>query len=102
MKQTYVKDLAPDSPVRTTFMVQSKERKNTSTGAAYLDLNLQDTTGVISAKLWDYSERTTPAFETDDIVQVEGHVENAASRTEDHSFPSRRNQPVGLSPPHPA
>jgi 3'-5' exoribonuclease len=76
MKQTYVTDLAPDSPVRTTFMVQSKERKNTSTGAAYLDLNLQDTTGVISAKLWDYSERTTPAFETDDIVQVEGHVEN--------------------------
>ena len=76
MKQTYVKDLAPDSPVRTTFMVQAKERKITSTGAAYLDLNLQDTTGVISAKLWDYSERTTPAFETDDIVQVEGHVES--------------------------
>jgi len=76
MKQTYVKDLAPDSPVRTTFMVQSKERKITSTGTAYLDLNLQDTTGVISAKLWDYSERTTPAFEADDIVQVEGHVES--------------------------
>jgi 3'-5' exoribonuclease len=76
MKQTYVKDLAPDSPVRSTFLVQSKERKITSTGAAYLDLNLQDTTGVISAKLWDYSERTTPAFETDDIVQVEGHVES--------------------------
>jgi 3'-5' exoribonuclease len=76
MKQTYVKDLAPDSLVRSTFLVQSKERKITSTGAAYLDLNLQDTTGVISAKLWDYSERTTPAFETDDIVQVEGHVES--------------------------
>jgi 3'-5' exoribonuclease len=75
MKQTYVKDLAPNSPVRTTFMVQSKERKITSTGAAYLDLNLQDTTGVISAKLWDYSEHTTPTFEIDDIVQVEGHVE---------------------------
>src|ERR1039458_4136275 len=76
MKQTYVKDLAPDSPVRSTFLVQSKERKITSTGAAYLDLNLQDTTGVTSAKLWDYSERTTPAFETDGIVQVEGYVES--------------------------
>ena len=75
MKQMYVKDLAPDSPVRTTFLVQSKERKITSTGAAYLDLNLQDTTGVISAKLWDYNERVTPAFEADDIVLVEGHVE---------------------------
>jgi 3'-5' exoribonuclease len=76
MKQSYVKDLAPDSPVRSTFLVQSKERKITSTGGAYLDLSLQDTTGVISAKLWDYSERTTPPFEADDIVLVEGHVES--------------------------
>ena len=76
MKQLYVRDLTPDSPVRTTFLVQSKERKNTSTGSAYLDLTLQDTTGVISAKLWDYSERTTPAFEADDIVLVDGHVES--------------------------
>ena len=76
MKQTFVKDLTPDSAVRSTFLVQSKERKLTSNGSAYLDLSLQDTTGVISAKLWDYSERTTPPFEADDIVQVEAHVES--------------------------
>jgi 3'-5' exoribonuclease len=76
MKQIFVKDLAPDSPVRTTFLVQSKERKLTSTGGVYLDLSLQDTTGVISAKLWDYSERTTPPFEADAVVMVEGHVES--------------------------
>jgi len=76
MKQTFVTDLAPDSAVRTAFLVQSKERKITSNGSAYLDLSLQDTTGVISAKLWDYSERTTPPFEADDIIQVEGHVES--------------------------
>jgi 3'-5' exoribonuclease len=76
MKQSFVKDLTPDSPVRSTFLVQSKELRTTSNGAAYLDLSLQDNTGVISAKLWDYSERTTPAFEADDVVQVEGHVES--------------------------
>lgn len=76
MKQIFVKDLTPDSTVRSPFLVQSKERKITSNGAAYLDLSLQDTTGVISAKLWDYSERTTPAFEADDVVQVDGHVES--------------------------
>ncbi len=76
MKQIYVKDLAPDTPVRSTFLVQSKERKTASTGSAYLDLTLQDTSGVISAKLWDFSERTSPAFESDDIIQVEGYVEN--------------------------
>jgi 3'-5' exoribonuclease len=76
MKQTFVKDLAPDSPVRTTFLVKSRERKMASNGAAYLDLIFQDTTGAIPAKLWDYSERTTPTFEVDDVVQVEGHVES--------------------------
>ena len=76
MKETFVRDLRPDSPVRSTFLVQSRERKLTSNGAAYLDLSLQDTTGVIPAKLWDYSERTTPPFEADDIVQVEGFVES--------------------------
>ncbi len=75
MKQAFVKDLTPDSAVRSTFLVKTKERKVASNGAAYLDLSLQDTTGVISAKLWDYSERTTPAFDADDIVQVEAHVE---------------------------
>jgi 3'-5' exoribonuclease len=76
MKSIYVKDLATDAPVRTSFLVQSKERKTASTGAAYLDLTLQDTTGVICAKLWDYSERTTPPFENDDVIQVEGSVES--------------------------
>ena len=93
MKQTFVRDLTPDSPVRTAFLVQSKERKLTSNGAAYLDLSLQDTTGVISAKLWDYSERTTPAFEADDIVQVEGHVESY------RGTPQLRVRKITLCPP---
>ena len=80
MKQIFVKDLTPDSPVRSTFLVQSKERKFTSSGAAYLDLTLRrgrfKQRGVICAKLWDYSERTTPAFEADDVVLVEAHVES--------------------------
>ena len=93
MKQTFIKDLAPDTAVRTTFLVQSKERKITSNGAAYLDLSLQDTTGIISAKLWDYSERTTPAFEADDVVQVEGHVESY------RGAPQLRIRKITLCPP---
>lgn len=93
MKQTFVKDLAPDSPVRTTFLVQSKERKLTSTGGVYLDLSLQDTTGVISAKLWDYSERSTPAFEADAVVLVEGHVESY------RGTPQLRVRKISLCPP---
>jgi 3'-5' exoribonuclease len=93
MKETFVRDLKPDSPVRSTFLVQSKERKVASNGAAYLDLTLQDTTGVISAKLWDFSERTTPPFEVDDIVQVEGYVECY------RGAPQIRIRKVALCPP---
>jgi len=93
MKQTFVKDLTPETPVHSTFLVQSKERKITSTGSAYLDLNLQDNTGIISAKLWDFSERTTPAFEADDVVQVDGHVESY------RGTPQLRVKKITLCPP---
>ncbi len=93
MKQTYVKDLAPDSAVRSTFLVQSKERKLTSSGSAYLDMNLRDSSGQIPAKLWDYSERTTPAFEPDDIVSIEGHVENY------RGSPQLRVRKIAVCPP---
>jgi len=93
MKEKYVRDLRPDSQVRSTFLVQSKERKTANSGAAYLDLTLQDTSGAISAKLWDYSERTTPAFEADDIVQVDGYVENY------RGAPQVRVRKITLCPP---
>jgi 3'-5' exoribonuclease len=75
MKRTNVTDLTPDSLVRSTFLVQSKERKIASNGAPYLDLSLQDASGTIPAKLWD-CDRFPNDFEVDDIVQVEGQLES--------------------------
>jgi 3'-5' exoribonuclease len=74
MKQGFVIELTPDRPVRSTFLVQSKERKIASNGSAYLDLDLRDSSGTIKAKLWD-SDRVSPDFEADDVVRVEGQVE---------------------------
>ena len=75
MKLTYVKDLKADTPVHSTFLVQSKEQKTANNGAPYLDLRLRDRTGVVPGKLWDYSERTTPHFEADDFIEVDAAVE---------------------------
>lgn len=75
MKETFVANLTPDTPVRTTFLLQSKERKIASNGAPYLDLNLQDTSGVIAAKLWD-CDRYPLDFDVDDVVRVEGQIES--------------------------
>jgi 3'-5' exoribonuclease len=74
MKERFVTDLSPDSHVRTTFLVQARERKIARTGSAYLDLELRDSSGVMRAKLWD-CDRHTLDFEVGDIVEVDGVVE---------------------------
>jgi 3'-5' exoribonuclease len=75
MKQVFAANLKPGRPVRTTFLVQTKERKIARNGKAYLDLELKDATGVIRAKLWD-CDRCLQDFEVDDVVSVEGQVED--------------------------
>ena len=75
MKERFVTDLRPNSPVRTTFLLQARERKMARTGNAYLDLELRDSSGVIRAKLWD-CDRLALDFEVEDIVEVEGLVED--------------------------
>jgi len=75
MKHPYAVDLKPGRPVQTTFLVQTKERKIARNGKAYLDLELKDSTGVIRAKLWD-CDKVPQDFEVDDVVSVEGQVED--------------------------
>lgn len=75
MKETFVAALTRETSVHSTFLVQAKERKIARSGSAYLDLELQDSTGTIRAKLWD-CDRVTLDFEVDDVVQVVGEVED--------------------------
>ena len=73
MKQTYVADLVPGEAVKCTFLVRTKERKTTRNGDRYLDLELQDSTGSILAKLWDCDDFDL-TFEVDDVVHVAGEI----------------------------
>lgn len=73
-KKTYAADLLPGTSVTTSFLVRSKERKTARNGSAYLDLELQDSSGCIKAKVWD-SDHLQAEFEVDDVVHVSGGVE---------------------------
>ena len=73
-KKTCVADLLPGSSVTDSFLVRAKERKTARNGSAYLDLELQDSTGSIKAKVWD-CDHFQAEFEVDDIVRVSGSVE---------------------------
>src|SRR5579872_4187458 len=74
MKEAYVSGLTPGAAVSSTFLVRIKERKTARNGNAYLDLELQDSTGIIKAKHWD-CDGVELAFEVDDVVRVAGRVE---------------------------
>jgi 3'-5' exoribonuclease len=74
MKDCYAAGITAGQSVDTSFLVVSKERKTASNGSAYLDLQLQDSTGVLRAKLWD-ADRHATDFEPDDIVRAAGTVD---------------------------
>jgi len=92
MKRLSVSELAPESPVQSQFLVQSKERKISSNGSAYLDLELRDATGAIKAKVWD-ADRLRVDFEPGEVVRVEGPWILTKARRKSSYAPSRAAEP---------
>ena len=72
MKSPYVKDLAPNQLITTSFLVQSKEIRQKKSGEFYLSLLLSDRTGELDGKMWDNVAEVMDSFDRDDFVQVKG------------------------------
>ena len=74
-KSHFVIDLSDGQAVASLFLVRVKEiRTSARTGSSWLQLELADRTGTISAKMWDNFVDLAATFEQDDIVQVRGRV----------------------------
>lgn len=75
MKTHYVADLQDGQAISTLFLVREKEiRTSARTGSSWLQLELADRTGTISAKMWDNFAAIERTFERDDVVQVRARV----------------------------
>lgn len=74
MKKVFIRDLEAGRVVQANFLVRNKSAKTTRSGTPYLDLDLQDSSGVIAAKVWEYDE-TGVDYAPDDVVYVRGVVE---------------------------
>ncbi|MGH9714242.1 MAG: 3'-5' exoribonuclease YhaM family protein [Candidatus Acidiferrales bacterium] len=75
MKTHYVADLQDGQAFSTLFLVREKEiRTSARTGSSWLQLELADRTGTISAKMWDNFAAIEKTFERDDVVQVRARV----------------------------
>ncbi len=75
MKTHYVADLQEGQALTAHFLVLEKEiRTSPRTGTSWLQLELGDRTGSISAKMWDNFAALEKTFEQDDVIQVRARV----------------------------
>jgi 3'-5' exoribonuclease len=75
MKSHYVSGLQEGQALSSLFLVREKEiRTSARTGSSWLQLELADRTGTISAKMWDNFAAIEKTFERDDVVQIRGRV----------------------------
>jgi 3'-5' exoribonuclease len=75
MKPAFVADLQDGQSVSTFFLVRDKEiRTSANTGKSWLQLDLADRTGSLSAKMWDNFATVAQTFERDDVIRVRGRV----------------------------
>lgn len=75
MKKLFVKDISPGDEIVDFFLVRSKNVAKTKLGNPYLDLELQDRTGIITAKMWDNVDKYESIFKRGDIIKIKAVAE---------------------------
>lgn len=74
MKVEFVKDLKDGSHVHDEFIVASVNKCVSDKGKTYLNITLQDKTGVIPAKKWDVLDDDLSLLVPGRIVEIDGDV----------------------------
>ncbi len=72
MPRRYITQLAPQEKVNEIFRVVSKQMRTNRSGILYLQVDLADRTGTITALRWNAVPEDAQAFEPGDYVRVEG------------------------------
>jgi 3'-5' exoribonuclease len=72
MPRRYVNQLGHQDAVDEVFVASDKQLRPNRNGNLYLQVELSDRTGGISARLWNASEALYKSFDNGDYVRVEG------------------------------
>ncbi len=75
MAKKFITEFKSGEPVDELFLVRRKEMKTARNGSQYIQAELGDRTGSLSAKMWDATPLVFAAFDVDDFVRVRGKVE---------------------------
>jgi len=79
-KITQIKNFTRNSSIQGFFLVREKHLRSTRNNHPYLQLELQDNTGDIEAKIWEDVPAFEKTFEAGDAVVVKGRVSEYAER----------------------
>src|SRR3954464_4002411 len=72
MPRRYVNQLGHQEAVDQVFMASQKQLRPNRNGNLYLQVELSDRTGALSARLWNATDQDYRSFEDGDFVRVEG------------------------------
>jgi len=75
MAQARLKELRPGDSFVGFYIIKSKRIKQTRDNNFFIDIDLQDASGTLNAKIWDEFDKLKQAFERGDVVKIEATVE---------------------------
>src|SRR6266481_9057821 len=74
-QRQFVQELTDGLSVEETYLVADKQLRANRNGNLYLQLELHDRSGTISARLWNAGEHLFRTFEAGDFLHVKGKVQ---------------------------
>src|SRR5947207_14269115 len=72
MPRRYVNQFGHQEAIDQIFLASQKQLRPNRNGNLYLQVELSDRTGAISARMWNADEGDYRSFEDGDLVHVEG------------------------------
>ncbi len=75
MSRRFVHQMQDGDTIEEVYLATDKQLRANRNGNLYLQLELRDRTGSISARLWNASEGVVRAFEAGDFLLVKGKVQ---------------------------
>ncbi|HTU22279.1 MAG TPA: OB-fold nucleic acid binding domain-containing protein, partial [Gemmataceae bacterium] len=75
MTRQFVQKMADGDAVEEVYLVVDKQVRANRNGNIYLQLELRDRSGAISARLWNAPEPLVRSFESGDFLLVKGKVQ---------------------------
>ncbi len=75
MARRFVQQMTDGDAIEEVYLVTDKQLRANRNGNLYLQVEIRDRTGSISARLWNASEHLFRSFDTGDFLHVKGKVQ---------------------------